>query len=75
MVFRKMLIDIAPATMQYYQLVTKVIEQGYIVNQTGETIRLYNFVRNKNDKSFFTMRFDIGRGASKPLDKILIATH
>jgi hypothetical protein len=58
-----------------YQLVAKMVEQGNIVNQAGEMLRLNDFVGNKNDESFFTMCFDIGRCASKPLDKILIVAH
>jgi hypothetical protein len=74
-VFGKLLVYFIPAAVQYYKLVTKMVEQDNIVNQAGEMVRLNDFVGNKNDKSFFTMCFDIGRCASKPLDKILIVAH
>ena len=70
-----MLVDAVSAAVQNNKFDAQVIEQGNIVNQASEVVRLNDFIGDKNDKSFFTVCLDIGRGASKPLDKVLIAAH
>jgi hypothetical protein len=43
-VFRKLLIDLVSATVQNNQFIAQVIEQGNIVNQTGEMVRLNDLI-------------------------------
>lgn len=70
-----MLVDAVSAAVQNNKFDAQVIEQGNIVNQASEAVRLNDFIGYKNYKCFFTVCLDIGRGASKPLDKVLIAAH
>ena len=68
-------INAAATAMQDDQLDTEMLEQGDVVHQADEPIRVDHLVRNHDDKGFPAVCLNIRRRTSKPLHIVLCITH
>ena len=68
----QMLVDLVSTAMQDDQLYAKMIKQSDVMDETDKSIRIYDFIRYQDDKSFLTVRLDIRCRSSEPLDVFVI---